>query len=142
MIAQIEKYVVTQEGCFIRVVDSRRITSKNVREMCKTIPVLARRFGISKILLDQRDVPNSLSSVERFRYANEVATYFQGIKIACVQDYPLRDPTRFGEAVAVKRGADLKIFATLEEAYDWLEVTPASRHYPNGPSLQPQPPNQ
>lgn len=129
MIAKVEKYVVTQEGGFIRVVDSRRVTAKNVREVCQSIPALAHRFGINKILIDQRDVPNSLSSVERFRYANEFATYFKGLKIACIQDYPLRDPTRFGEAVAVKHGADIKICSTLEEAYEWLDVAPESRNH-------------
>lgn len=132
MIAKVEGYVVTQEGGFIRVVDSRPVTAKHVRDVCQTIPALAHRFGINKILIDQRDAPNSLSSVERFRYANDFALHFKGLKIACIQDYPLRDPTRFGEAVAVKQGADLKICSTLEEAYEWLEVLPASRNHSNG----------
>lgn len=128
MIAKVEKYVVTQEGEFIRVVDSRKIIAKNVQEVCQSIPTLARRFGITKILIDQRDAPSSLSSVERFRYANDFAQHFKGLKIACVQDYPLRDPTSFGEAVAVKQGADLKICSTLEEAYEWLDVAPAQNY--------------
>ena len=40
---------------------------------------------------------------------------------------PLRDPERFGENVMVNRGMNAKSFENLEEAFEWLELTPANK---------------
>ena len=37
---------------------------------------------------------------------------------------PLRDPARYGETVAVNRGMKVKVFETLEEAFEWLRLPP------------------
>ncbi|MFH0779039.1 MAG: hypothetical protein V2A71_10520 [Candidatus Eisenbacteria bacterium] len=120
-------YEVKKEVGFIRVTDSRPATAETVQQFCERIPELAREWGVSRILVDHRDIPNSLSTAERFRYATEIAEHFRGLKIAFVQDVPLRDPQLFGETVAVNRGANIRVCSTLEEAYDWLELEPANK---------------
>jgi len=120
-------YEVKKEAGRLFVNDSRPVTAETIQQFCEKMPELARESGVSKILVDHRDIPNTLSTMERYRYATEIANHFRGIKIAFVQDAPLRDPTRFGETVAVNLGANIRLFTTLEDAYDWLEVEPASK---------------
>ena len=121
------RYEVTVEPGFIRVAVSRPVTAENIRQFCLEVPELARKSGVSKVLLDQRRIPSALNSMERFKYATEFAEYFRGLQVACVQENPLRDPQHFGETVAVNRGVNLRVFSTLEEAYGWLEVKPADK---------------
>ena len=64
---------------------------------------------------------------ERFNYASRIAEQFRGLKVAFVVNQPLRDPNLFGETVAVNRGGNIRVLATLAEAYEWLEVTPANK---------------
>jgi hypothetical protein len=120
-------YKVKKESGFLRVTDSRPVTAETIQQFCVKIPEVARDSGVSRILVDHRDIPNTLSTMERYRYAAEIAKHFRGIKIAFVQDAPLRDPRRFGETVAVNLGANIRLFSTLEEAYDWLEIEPANK---------------
>jgi hypothetical protein len=42
--------------------------------------------------------------------------------VAYVGDEPLIDPARFGETVAVNRGALIKVTTDLNEAFAWLGV--------------------
>ena len=103
------------------------MTTETIQQFCEKMPKLARGSGVPKILVDYRDTPNTLSTMRRYRYATEIAKHSRGIKIALVQDASLRDPTRFGETVAVNLGANIRLFYTLEDPYDWLEVEPASK---------------
>jgi hypothetical protein len=85
----------------------------------------------SKGLVDCRTVSGTLSTVERYdlavylaelhaRYAVEHGAPLQ---IACVGSEPLIDPSRFGETVALNRGAQLKVTTDMGEAQAWLTAS-------------------
>ena len=90
------------------------------------------QYQSEKVLLDGRNVKGKPREFERFLYgefaAQETRKLFHDHKIvprfAYVLNEPLRDPGRYGETVAVNRGMSIKVVETLEEAFEWLELTP------------------
>ena len=71
--------------------------------------------------------------MERFNIAQSFTLkYFEEIKagrvshirFAYLGNYPMIDPNKFGETVAVNRGLTLKATTDLKEALDWLLVEP------------------
>ena len=120
-------YEVKIEPGFIRFTDSRPVTAETIRQFCAEIPKLARSTGIFKILVDDRKISDSISTMERFKYGAQIAEHFAGLKIAGVMKKPLLDPQRFGETVAVNRGGYIRVFETMEEASDWLGVDPDNK---------------
>ena len=91
------------------------------------------QYRAAKVLFDGRMLKGNPEAMERFYYgefaANETMRLVKkhGLfpRFACVIHEPLRDPRRFGETVAVNRGMNIKVFETPEEAFEWLEHTPA-----------------
>jgi hypothetical protein len=85
----------------------------------------------AKVLMDIREVHGRPSDMDRFNFAEAFSTkYFERIKkqtiphcrFAFLGSYPVLDPNRFGENVAVNRGVTIKNFIDLKEALDWLSV--------------------
>jgi len=93
------------------------------------------QYKAKTILFDGRNVKAKPQELERFCYgafaAEETLRLVNEHRIAprfaYVMHKPLRDPERFGETVAVNRGMDVKTFETPEEAFGWLELTPANK---------------
>jgi hypothetical protein len=93
----------------------------------------AEALGLDRILVDCRLVSGTLSTIERFTYANLVAQRHAGymaarghqLRVAYVGREPLIDPERFTETVAVNRGALVKMTTDLAEALAWLGVSAA-----------------
>ena len=44
------------------------------------------------------------------------------VRFAFLGNYPIIDPGRFGETVAINRGLTLKVATDYKEALDWLSV--------------------
>lgn len=98
------------------------------------------QYQAEKVLFDGRNLKGEPASIERFYYGYFAATETinligmkhmrQAPQFAYVMNEPLRDPQRYGEAVAVNRGMNVKTFETPEEAFEWLERHPA--HKPDG----------
>ena len=93
------------------------------------------QYKAKKVLLDARKVKGKPETLERFYYGEFAATETRKLveehrifpRFAYVLHPPLLDPERFGETVAVNRGMIVKAFETLEEAFEWLERTPAKK---------------
>jgi hypothetical protein len=49
------------------------------------------------------------------------------LQVAVYGRQPLIDPSRFGETVALNRGAKVKVSERLDEALAWLGVSPEGR---------------
>lgn len=91
------------------------------------------QYKAKKVLMDCRKLKGKPETLERFYYGEFAATetirlveehrFFP--RFAYVMNQPLRDPQGFGETVAVNRGMIVKTFETLEEAFEWLNRTPA-----------------
>jgi hypothetical protein len=89
------------------------------------------QYGTKKVLIDGRKVKGNPGDFERFYYGEFAAQETQRLysetrispRFAYLIHEPLRDPGRFGEIVALNRGMKIKVFETLEEAREWLELT-------------------
>jgi hypothetical protein len=81
------------------------------------------------VLLDASELEGSLSTMDRYRLSVDLAdrardfALAQGgrqLRIATLANPSLIDPRRFGENVAVNRGADVRVFTGAGEAIAWL----------------------
>ena len=81
-------------------------------------------------LVDALNVTGEIQIVERFDialfFAEEMRKFNLAhkelgiLRIAFVMKPPILDPERFGETVAINRGANVKACETIEEAMPWL----------------------
>jgi hypothetical protein len=94
------------------------------------------RYKVKKVLFDGRSITGNPETMERFYYgefaAKAVIEYSdRGVarttQFAYVLEYPVLDPGRFGETVAVNRGMHVKVFDNLEDALEWLGIAPADK---------------
>ena len=98
------------------------------------------QYQAEKVLLDGRNVKGNPREFERFLYgefaAQETVRLAHKHKIvpwfAYVIHEPLRDPGRYGETVAVNRGMNIKVFETMEEAFEWLGPSTATKRPARG----------
>ncbi len=88
-----------------------------------------------KILFDGRTIKGDPSIIERFYYgefaADAVISYINGAdradldpQFAYVLREPVLDPLRLGETVAANRGMNVKAFDNMEDATEWLGLSP------------------
>lgn len=82
-----------------------------------------------KVLVDVRNLGGNMTAMDRFNIAQDfTAKYFKEkkagrishVRFAYLGNYPLIDPNRFGETVAVNRGLTMKASTELKGALDWL----------------------
>lgn len=95
------------------------------------------QYQAEQVLFDGRNLKGQPEHIERFYYGYFAATETINLvarsripkdpQFAFVIHEPLRDPRRFGETVALNRGMSVKTFETPEEAFGWLELTPANK---------------
>ena len=93
-------------------------------------------LGLDRILFDASAVTGKPSQDERYSLGLFVATEQRllaaksppcYLSVAVYGHQPLVDPNRFGETVALNRGAKLKVSERLDEALAWLGVTAEGR---------------
>ncbi|MDX1518566.1 MAG: hypothetical protein R3318_00485 [Gammaproteobacteria bacterium] len=91
-------------------------------QLYEQVQQLSSETGIKKVLIDVRNSPTALKTMERYEMAKEIAEKMKGFKIASVQTEPLYHPKKLGETVAATRGLDIRVFLDLDEAWEWLGV--------------------
>ena len=93
-------------------------------------------LGVNRILFDASAVTGIPSQDERYSLGLFVATEQRLLaaksppcllQVAIYGHQPLIDPNRFGETVALNRGAKVKVSERLDEALAWLGVTAEGR---------------
>jgi hypothetical protein len=93
-------------------------------------------LGFRRILFDASAVTGNPSQDERYALGLFVATEQRTLaastpprflQVAVYGHQPLIDPNRFGETVALNRGAKVKVSERLDEALAWLGVSPEGR---------------
>lgn len=88
----------------------------------------AEREERSLALVDLRGVQGQPDQLERYEagvyIADRSRAAASGVRIAVVGDEPFIGPRRFGETVAVNRGADGRAFTDHAAALAWLGVEP------------------
>jgi hypothetical protein len=91
------------------------------KRMWEKIYTKAKELGFEAVLIEE-DFPNQLSTLEMLQIGEFIAEKFMGFKIAHV-DRHLSDVelNKFGETVAVNRGAFGRVFNNIMDAEKWLK---------------------
>ncbi len=106
-------------GCLVAVANGPWRT-EDAKRAIEAIRAEADRRKQTRLLADLRGLSQPDSEMTRF-YSGEHAARFWGHPIrAAVLSRP-ENYNRFGELVAVNRGADLAVFFGEEEALAWLK---------------------
>jgi len=84
------------------------------------------------IALDARALRGHLNFADRFFLAVHVARLHLHTPLAMIVPRELLDPGRFGIAVALSRGVDVREFTEEMAAYEWLATRTPVR--PDGPT--------
>ena len=83
----------------------------------------------TKVLIDVSNVTGSIPFLDRFKYAEYLADYRADhamkkiIRVAVIGQEPIVHKDKFGETVAVNRGANVRVFTNMSEASMWLSNT-------------------
>jgi hypothetical protein len=89
-------------------------------------------LGHTRILIDARGISGAPTQDERYSLGLFVAAEQRllaaktpplDLQVAVYGRQPLIDPNRFGETVALNRGAKLKVSERLDEALAWLGIS-------------------
>lgn len=93
------------------------------------------RHQTGGVLFDGRQLTGEPETVERFYYGEFAAEETRNLirerrmlflpQFAYVLQYPVLDPARLGETVAVNRGMNVKAFERLDEALQWIAAAKA-----------------
>jgi hypothetical protein len=111
----------------ILAIDAQPVASQSrVQDFLSRVAGEAREAGVSRVLVDARAVQGNLSTMERFDYAQALAKYLSGFKVAFIVRGQLRDPGQFGQTATINRGGHIGVFTDLEGAYEWLGVKSAN----------------
>ena len=106
-----------------------RLAEKTYREVLRECVA----GGRSKMLIDCRALSGELSTTERYSLGKLVADENASVaareaggqvRVALVGTQPFIDRDRFGETVAVNRGAAVKVTDDLASAYRFLGLEP------------------
>ena len=111
-----------------------QITCHGVYELNYILNVFEDAFRLAEesnnkyLLLDIREITGiTPSTIDRFEIGRLVAEIQRSlitfIQIAVVGNEPMIDPQRFGEIVALNRGAVGKVFTDLDQAIVWIKKT-------------------
>jgi len=99
--------------------DSFDVTRGAVMEIAK----VCREMKATKLLVEH-DVDGALTSTEVYNIGRQLPVLFRGVQVAFVVHHPtVRVNPAFLELVARNRGANGRLFETVEEAGRWLRET-------------------
>ena len=121
---------VEQKSDYLLITVSGGLDLESAKEASQRSLKLLESHKQSKALVDCRNVAGPLSTIERYDYATFLADlharyaleHGAPLRVAYVGNEPLIDPGRFGETVAVNRGALMKVTTDIGEARAWLGV--------------------
>ena len=107
------------------------VSCQGIYDVDSTLEVASELFnvamseGLRSVLVDVRELKGDIRTIERMdwgkRFAEIQLSSAPGIRVAVVGIAPLVDTKKFGETVAVNRGASLAVFEHREQAIEWLE---------------------
>jgi hypothetical protein len=121
------KYQIQNEDAFLRVTAAGTCDDLSwLKEYVLAINGAALSAGLTKVLVDEREMCYHLTTVDSFESGKLVAemSHF-GIRAAVVYNLDGEADSRFWETVAVNRGATLKAFDDIDDAEKWLRQCPS-----------------
>jgi len=117
---------------YLRAIVSGPYSLRTAQDAYDQIVKAAVEQGRTRILIDASGVTGAPTQDERYMLGLFVAaeqrilaskTPSVQVQVAVLARPPFTDPNRFGETVAVNRGANLKVSERLDEALAWLGVS-------------------
>jgi hypothetical protein len=117
---------------YLRAIVSGEYNLRGAQDVYDQAIKIAVAGGQSRLLLDASRVTGAPTQDERYMLGLFVAaeqrilasrTPPADVQVAVYGRQPLIDPERFGETVAVNRGAKVKVSEHLDEALSWLGVS-------------------
>jgi len=78
----------------------------------------AKHYGANRVLIDAMGVVGSVGTMAHLELGAYAASCLRGVRFVLVGRPEIID--RFGENVAVNRGADARVFLNEAEALSWL----------------------
>jgi hypothetical protein len=110
----------------VRLVASGVFALEDALRLFEQVFALASKAGLDAALIDARGLGGPEPTLtERYtlavRTAELQATYTPRIRLAVLGHEPMIHPERFGEIVATRRGAVLRVFTDEIQALDWLQ---------------------
>lgn len=115
---------------YMVVVISGEFSLAEVLVLAKEMFDMGARHEITKALVDIRQMTGVPQTMERYKYAQFLATggatqknqRHTVMRMAYLGYAPTLDPTRFGENVANNRGAMVKSFFDEQAAWAWIGI--------------------
>jgi hypothetical protein len=115
------KIQVEHKGAYVLLHCRGTFTLESALEVFERALESAEREGVGAVLVDAREVGGGPpSTTDRYELGKYIAEHGGGTRVAVVGSELLIDPARFGELVAVNRGAAGKAFTELTDAVAWL----------------------
>jgi hypothetical protein len=127
---------ISPESGFLRVDAMGKFSLEEAKRTFLEMLDAVARYKVKKVLFDGRRIKGEPETMERFFYgeyaAQAVREYSdrgvsRNTQFAYVLEYPVLDPGRFGETVAVNRGMHVKTFDNLKDALGWLGIVSADK---------------
>lgn len=122
------KFEITSLPEYILVTAEGEYDFTEAKRLIGSAYAAAAKLGVSKILIDCRNMKGTLSAVQRFELGEWVAEhYFQRpatthTPVAVVGNEPFIDPARLGENVAANRWVPVKALTDMQAALTWLGI--------------------
>lgn len=117
---------------YLRAVVSGGYTLRSAQDVCDHALKAAVSSGHTRVLIDASSATGAPTQDERYTFGLFVAAEQRilaaktppvDVQVAFLGRRPLIDPNRFGETVAVNRGATVKVSEHMDEALAWLGVS-------------------
>jgi len=124
---------IRTDTAFLNVLATGKFSLKEAQRTFLEVLEAVGSHHLKKVIIDGREVIGKPETIERFYYGKFVANSIKAYKtrgvsgataFAYVINEPLLDRQRFGETVAVNRGAHVRAFDNMEAAFKWLEIAP------------------
>lgn len=108
---------------YLHVIVTGENTKDNVRNYLADVLRECENRSISRVLIEERMDGPRLELLEVFRIVAEAGARVRGKldAVAYVDVFAQGDTMRFAETVAVNRAVPAMVFATVQEAVQWLQ---------------------
>ena len=108
---------------------SGEMTLKDREDSRHHVMQFCQENSINQVILDTRQEINKTRTMQMFDFAAAIPERMRGLRIAVIRQAD-DEEIKFGENVAINRGANLRTFLTLEDAQRWIESETATPDKP------------
>ena len=117
-------YQVEVKDDYISVRCQGLYNQKNLMTIFDEVLQIPGRYDLEVVLVDVREIKGDHpTTLERYQLGVFISEHNSlGVCIVVVGEEPYIDPRRFGETVALNRGARGKVFTDMQVAESWIDT--------------------